>query len=341
MPDDNLPGNNLPGDGTIVFGVLGAANILTSALVRPAADVEGVRVAAIAARDQDRAAETARRLGIPRVHARYEDVLGDPDVTAVYIPLPPSLHGSWVIRAVEAGKHVLCEKPFTANAEEARRVAEATEGSGLVVMEAFHYLYHPMISRLLEIVRSGELGDITDIDVSFCVPSPPRRDIRWNYSLAGGTLMDLGCYVVNLARHLAGQEPEVLDVDVKTARPDLDRYARARLTYPSGASGTITASMWSTRLLTIRAVVRGTRGRITARSPFFPQVGGRLRIATPSARTVQRFDRRPSYSYQLEAFRDAVRKGTPVLTDARDAVANMTVIDAIYSAAGLRLRQPG
>jgi predicted dehydrogenase len=327
-------------DSTINFGVLGAAKILGSALIRPAAEVDGVRVTAIAARNPQRAREAAARFHIPHVHERYEELLSDPLVTAIYIPLPPSLHGEWTIRAIEAGKHVLCEKPFAANAEEARRVADAAKGSGLVVMEAFHYLYHPMNRHVLDVTQSGELGDIVDIDVSFCVPSPPRRDIRWDYSLAGGTLMDLGCYVVNFARHIAGQEPRVVEVDVKTARPSVDRYARARLEFPSGATGTITASMWSTRLLSIRATIRCTNGRIKVRSPFFPQVGGRVVIETSSGSTTERFGKRASYSYQLEAFRDSVVAGAPVVTDAGDAVANMEVIDAIYAAAGLPYRQP-
>lgn len=323
------------------FGVLGAANILGSALVKPARQVDGVTVRSIAARNPERARKAAARAGIPVTHNTYEDVLADPGINAVYIPLPPSHHGEWAIRAIEAGKHVLVEKPFTANAEEATAVATAAEGTGLVVMEAFHYLYHPMLRRLLEVIRAGEIGDLVDLDVAFCVPMPPSDgNIRWNYALAGGTMMDLGSYAISFLRHVSGEEPTVTRADLRVARPDVDRLADAHLAFPSGASAHFVVSMWSRRLLVLKAVVRGAKGRIAVRFPFFPQVGGRILVTTAAGRRAETFPHRASYAYQLEAFRDAVLGGAPILTDATDAVANMSVIDAVYRAGGLPLRTP-
>ncbi|HEX3333814.1 MAG TPA: Gfo/Idh/MocA family oxidoreductase, partial [Acidimicrobiales bacterium] len=148
-------------------GILGAARIAPTALVKPARRTGRVQVTAVAARDPQRAEQFAHKNGIPRVLATYADLVNDPELDAVYNPLPNGLHGHWTIAAIKAGKHVLCEKPFTANANEARAVAEAVNGNpGLVVMEAFHYQYHPFCRRLVEIVRSGELGNIANIDVA-------------------------------------------------------------------------------------------------------------------------------------------------------------------------------
>ena len=149
------------------IGVLGAANIAPGALIKPAHRTGRAEVVSVAARDSARARSFAKKHKIPRVADSYEDLLADPDLDAVYIPLPNGLHGRWTIASLHAGKHVLCEKPFTANADEARQVAEAAAAHpGLVVMEAFHYEYHPLTRRLVEIVQSGELGIIKEIDKS-------------------------------------------------------------------------------------------------------------------------------------------------------------------------------
>src|SRR5271170_2052771 len=153
------------------IGILGAARIAPAALIKPAHRTGRAEVVAVAARDVDKAQKYAHKHKIPRVAPSYGALLEDPDIDAVYIPLPNGLHGHWTIAALQAGKHVLCEKPFTANADEARAVAEADNGSpGVVVMEAFHYQYHPLTKRLTEIVRSGELGNITEVDVAFSAP---------------------------------------------------------------------------------------------------------------------------------------------------------------------------
>ncbi len=140
---------------------------------------------------------------MPAVHDSYADLLADPSLDAVYIPLPNGLHAQWTLAALEAGKHVLCEKPFTANAAQAREVAAAAEGSGLVVMEAFHYRYHPLAQRMAEIVPGGELGAIQRVETAMCFPLPRFSDIRYDFSLAGGALMDAGCYAVHALRLLA------------------------------------------------------------------------------------------------------------------------------------------
>ena len=186
------------------IGILGAARIAPTALIKPAHRTGRAVVTAVAARDTARATEFARKQGIPRVVGSYAALVEDPDIDAVYNPLPNGLHGYWTIAALRAGKHVLCEKPFTANADEARAVAEAASNNpGVVVMEAFHYQYHPLTKRLVEIVRSGELGNISSIDVAFSAPLWKKGDIRYQLALAGGATMDMGCYPISLLRLLA------------------------------------------------------------------------------------------------------------------------------------------
>ena len=173
---------------TVRLGVLGAARILHDAVVAPAAQVPEVEVVAVAARDRDRAAAMAEREGIARVLPDYEAVLADPDVDAVYVPTPAALHGVWMRRAIAAGKHVLCEKPFTANAAEAEEVAALADGSGLVVMEAFHSQHHPLWARLRSLLADGAVGQVREAEADFCVDIADRSDIRWQESMGGGAL---------------------------------------------------------------------------------------------------------------------------------------------------------
>ena len=171
------------------IGVLGAARITPTALIKPARIIDGVEVAAVAARDRRRAEAFAARWGVPAVHDSYAELLADPSLDAVYVPLPNGLHAQWTQAAVAAGKHVLCEKPFTANAAQARQVADAAEATGLVVMEAFHYRYHPVARRMAELVHGGDLGRIQRVETAMCFPLPAFSDIRYDFGLAGGALM--------------------------------------------------------------------------------------------------------------------------------------------------------
>lgn len=323
---------------TVRIGILGAARIAPPALVQPARVLDGVQVVAIAARDRQRAASFAAKHGIATVHDSYDALLADPAIDAIYNPLPNGLHGRWTIAALRAGKHVLCEKPFTANADEAESVAEVARASGLVVMEAFHYRYHGLTARMLEILASRELGDVRHIDTWLCFPLPVA-DIRWQLDLAGGALMDAGCYAVHLLRTLAGAEPTVRTARAKLKSPQVDRYLTAELEFADGRTGTITASMLSARLLGIGARVVGSAGTMQVFNPILPQVYHSLRITTAAGKRTERVARKPSsYLAQLTAFRDAVLHGTPFPTHVDDAVANMRVIDACYRAAGLAPR---
>jgi predicted dehydrogenase len=324
----------------VQIGVLGAARIAPTALIKPAKTNADVVVAAVAARDVSRARAFAVKHGIARVHDSYEALIADPDLDAVYNPLPNGLHGRWTRAALAAGKHVLCEKPFTANAAEAREIAELAAKSDRVVMEAFHYRYHPLALRIEEIIASGELGKLQRVEAALCFPLPNSSDIRYNYSLAGGATMDAGCYAVHMVRTFGGSTPEVVSAQPKLRDPRVDRAMTAEVRFAEGHTGRIRCSMWSPRLLEISAHVVGDQGELHALNPVLPQLYHRLSLRSSTGKRVEHFPRRASYAYQLDAFAAAVLRGEPVKTTPEDAIENMTVVDAIYRTAGLPLREP-
>jgi predicted dehydrogenase len=325
---------------TVRVGVLGAARIAPMALVNPAKENAQVVVAAVAARDSSRAAAFAAKHGIARVHDSYEALVADPELDAIYNPLPNGLHGRWTRAALAAGKHVLCEKPFTANAAEAREIAALAAESDRVVMEAFHYRYHPLSLRVEEIIASGEVGRLKRVEAALCFPLPKFSDIRYNYSLAGGATMDAGCYAVHMVRTFGGATPEVVWAQAKLRDPQIDRAMTAELQFPGGHTGRVRCSMWSTDLLRVSAHVVGDRGELRVLNPVTPQFFHRLAVRSPNGKRVERFPRRKRRADTHMRRAAAVLRGEPVPTTPHDAIENMTVIDAIYRAAGLPLREP-
>jgi predicted dehydrogenase len=322
------------------IGTLGAARITPPALVRPARQIPEVEVVAVAARDRERASAFAEKHGIPRVLDDYEALVTDPDIDAIYNPLPNGLHAEWTERALAAGKHVLCEKPFAANAAEAERVAAVAADTPLVVMEAFHYRYHPVAERMRLIAQSGEIGELRRIETSMCIPLPLPKDIRYRYDLAGGAVMDVGCYAIHMNRLIAGSEPRVVSARAKTVKPNVDRWMRAELRYSDGLSGRMTCALLSSAVLKIGIKVTGDLGTLTVFNATGPQMGYRMTVRANGTKERVKVDgaRKPTYAYQLEAFTEAVLRGGPVLTPPADSIANMRVVDAIYQAAGLPVR---
>jgi predicted dehydrogenase len=323
----------------IRIGILGAAGIAPAAIIRPARAVEGAEIAAVAARDVSVAREYAAEHDIPKVHSSYEELLADPDIDVIYNPTPNGLHGVWTVAAVQSGKHVLSEKPFTANAEEARSVAAAIRETDRTVMEAFHYRYHPVMSRALEIVRSGELGDLVSVESGFVVAGRPRDDIRWNLSLAGGGLMDVGCYPVHLVRTIVGAEPSVLSATAVESEPGVDGEITIQLQFPGQVTGLVRSSMIATEP-EVYATITGTKGVLEIDNPFIPHNGSALTIRVGDKERREEPSTEPSYNFQLRALLDSLNNGAPVITDLDDAIANMVVIDAAYEASGLGRRMP-
>jgi predicted dehydrogenase len=322
------------------MGILGASIHAPTTFIDPARGNAEVVVAAVAARDVSRAQTFATKHGIAQAHGSYEALIADPDLDAVYIVLPTSLHGRWTRAALDAGKHVLCEKPFTANAAEAREIAEVAAKSDRVVMAAMQYRYHPLTVRAEEIIASGELGRLQRIDVSMCVLLPKFSGNCYNYSFAGGATMDAGSYAANMLRTFGGSTPEVISARARLRGPQVDRAMTAELRFAGGHAGHFRCSLWSSDLVRASAKVVGDQGELRVLSPAAPHLYPRLSIRSVDGKRVERFPRRATYAYQLDAFAASVLRGEPVRTTPEDAIENMTVIDAIYRAAGLPLREP-
>lgn len=339
------------------IGTLGSSRICGPALIEPAASVAEVTVAAVAARDLARAEAFALRHGIPAAYGSYADLLADPDIDAVYNPLPNSLHGPWTLRAIAAGKHVLCEKPFASSAEEAARVAAAAAAAGVVVMEAMHYRYHPLVARLREL--AGQLGPVRHLQAwtSFAIANP--ADIRYDYDLGGGALMDGGCYAIDALRLLGagdgpgaggGQsQPAVTGAlaDPCPAGPGrdaaqaADRSTAVRLAFPGGATGWFESSFTRDGEFRADLHVICAGGLVRLENFIFPHRGRLVAARDGAVLADERGGGETSYVHQLRAFAAAVCGGSPVLTSAAHAVTTMQVIDDAYRAAGLALRPAG
>ncbi len=320
------------------IGILGAAKIAPSALVKPAREIAHVEVTAVAARDPARAAEFAKKHGIPRTLDSYQALIDDPDLDAIYNPLPNGLHAEWTLKAIAAGKHVLCEKPFTSNAREATEVAAAATAAGVVVTEAFHYRYHPLAERMRSIAHSGELGDLREIRTSVCFPLPKFSDIRYDYALGGGAMMDAGCYALHCLRLLGTGAPEVVSAVAKLRSPKVDRAMSVDLRFPGGTRGHLEASMWSRRVLGVSAEVTGEKGKLRVINFVAPHLFNRLTLTVDGRKTHERIRGEATYTTQLRRFAGTVLRGEPTLTPADDAIITMGLIDDIYRAAGLPLR---
>ena len=318
------------------IGVLGAARIAPLALVKPSRQVPEVSLVAIAARDEAKAAAFARKHHVARVLPSYQALLDDPDVDAVYNPLPNGLHAEWTLKALAAGKHVLCEKPFTANATQAQTVADAAAASGLVVMEAFHYRYHPLARRMKEAAQS--LGTIRSVSATLCFPLPRFSDIRYDYALGGGAMMDAGVYPLTCLRLLGPSEPRVVSAVAKKRSRQIDRAMSVDLAYDGGATGHLECSMWSRRLLRITAEVVGDRGSMKVLNFVAPHYYNRLTVKVDGRRSSTRVKGDTTYTYQLRAFAGAVLRGEPFPTTPADAVLTMRLVDDVYRAAGMPLR---
>ncbi|MEU0071095.1 Gfo/Idh/MocA family oxidoreductase [Streptomyces sp. NPDC006332] len=330
-----------PGPQPLRIGVLGAARITERSLVDPAR-AAGHRLVAVAARERSRAEAFATAHGVERVADSYADLLADPEVDVVYNPLANGLHGPWNLAALAAGKHVLTEKPSASNAEEAAEVREAAVKAGTVFMEGFHYLFHPVTRRLHEILRSGELGELRRVETMVAIPAPEDGDPRWSLPLAGGAVMDLGCYSLHAVRMLApwaGGAPRLGSArgGQRAQAPGVDEWLDAELEFPGGATASARCHMAYDRLEMSCRII-GTRGEASAPNFVLPQRDDRVVVRTAEGERTERLGTRSSYAYQLEAFAAGVREGTELPLGPDDAVATMTLIDECYRTAGFEPR---
>jgi predicted dehydrogenase len=319
---------------TLRLGLLAASRITEDAVVKPARGIDGVEIVALAARQPDRARQFAERWGVGRA-CGYDDLIAADDIDAVYIATPAALHRPWTLAALEAGKHVLVEKPLAANADDARVMADAADASGRVVMEAFHCLYHPLFAQMRQVLDG--LGAVERVEASFEVAAVniPPTDIRYDLSLGGGSLMDIGVYPLRWVTWVLGSA-SVVSARADCPTPGIDGSLSADLVGPDGATASVTSSMiaggddWVSSL-----VVHGSNGVMRVRNPLGPQHGSDLVVETPGARVEHPVSRDATYLHQLRAFRGAVVDGTDYPTTARAGVEVMALIDDCYRAAGM------
>jgi predicted dehydrogenase len=317
---------------TLRIGILGAARVATYALIGAAKDVDGVSAHAVAARDPRRAAAYAAEHGIPSVYPDYQALINAPDVDAVYNALPPNLHAKWSIAAAEAGKPVLCEKPFALSVSDVEAMLEAEARTGALIMEAQHSHYHPLSARMRAVVQSGVLGSIHTVAAVFDAPvDKSPGEIRYMPGVGGGALWDLGVYAAYWLRSAMGAEPNVLRARQRCAPTGADVATTADLRFADGAVATLACNMDAPFAASIR--FEGNRGALMITNPLAPQAGHRFELTTDGRATEEQFDRRSSYAFQLDAFRDAILHGTPVPTRGADSLATIRLLSAVQNAA--------
>ncbi|MGH7024729.1 MAG: Gfo/Idh/MocA family protein [Caulobacteraceae bacterium] len=318
---------------TIRVGLLGASRIARGAVIAPARDNPDFVVQAVAARDPGRARAYAAEHGIPEVSDSYEALVARDDVDLVYNALPPAGHRRWTLAALQAGKDVLCEKPFARDAGEARDMVDAAMASRRVLIEAFHYRFHNVMLAAVALAREGAFGPLQSVEAVFAAPIPRAPgELRWSAEQGGGALMDLGCYTVHSLRSIVGSEPEVIGAEC-AFDGGVDASTRAELMFPGGVKGALSCSM-VTEGFNARLTATGERGSLEIVNFLAPQFGCRFTTTIDGLVRQHGTDGPSTYAAQLVHVAEVLAGTTRPLTGGADAVANMAAIGAIYRAAG-------
>ena len=318
---------------TVRWGVLGVAKIATEKVIPAMQRGEWSTVHAIASRDRARAEAAARALGIPKAYGSYEELLADPEIDAIYNPLPNHLHVPWTTRAAERGKHVLCEKPIAISAAEARELIAVRDRTGVRIQEAFMVRTHPQWVKARDLVRSGAIGELRSMLGHFSYFNDDPANIRNVPEFGGGGLMDIGCYLINTSRFIFGREPErVFGLVDRDPYLKVDRMASMMLDFGGGhAVGTCSTQMAPYQ----RMQIFGTRGRIEIEIPFNapPDRPCRLWVDRNGETTVVDLEICDQYTIQGDLFSKAILDGTDVPVPLEDAVRNMECIEAVFRSA--------
>jgi predicted dehydrogenase len=323
----------------VKWGVLGAARIAVTRVIPAMQLGDCCEIVGIASRDREKAGKAARGLGIPKTYGSYEEMLADPEIEAVYNPLPNHLHVPWSVRAAEAGKHVLCEKPIGMNTQEVRQLIEGRDRTGVLIGEAFMVACHPQWARIIELVRGGRIGELRSVVGTFSYHNADPANVRNVREWGGGGLMDIGCYPIKTSRMVFGEEPaRVSGLMARDAQlSGVDVLTSAMLEYPSGHC-VFTCSMQLQQQQSMR--IYGTKGRIEPEIPFNATPGGTSRITiddgrdlTGGGRAVEEFAACDQYTLQGDRFSRAVREGGGAPVELEDSLRNMAVIDAVARSA--------
>ncbi len=324
--------------GVVRWGILSTADIGMRKVTPAIQRASNAEVVAIASRDADRARSAADRLGIPASHGSYEELLADESVDAVYIPLPNDQHAEWTMRAAEAGKHILCEKPLAMTAAQAEQMVAACQSAGVRLQEAFMYRHHPSWVAVVDLVRQGRVGDLRAVQTFFSYFNDDPTNIRNMPQHGGGAVMDIGCYPISISRLLFDAEPTTVSAAVaRDPELGIDTLTSAVLEFPGGGQATFTVGIRCEPFQRVHVV--GSRGRIEVEIPvnippqtetrLFLTAGGDPPVA-PSTRILT-FPPANQYTIQAELFGQAILEDAPVPVAPSDAVANMRVIEAVLA----------
>jgi predicted dehydrogenase len=313
-------------------------------LIEPAKRVD-VDVVAVASRDPERARAFAEAHDIGSVSRSYAELLERDDLDAVYVPLPAAFRFEWTSRALQRGLHVLAEKPIAVDAGQAREMVDEAEGRGLVLAEGFHYVFHPMFARAVQLLGEGVIGEVEHLEAVFdlAIPHGPESALYLDPSLGGGSLLHSGCYALHALRSLAGAEPEVVRATATIGETGVDESVEVDLVFPTGVTARARSSIAPDAQLLMQATVRGSRTVMRLdnfvgphHGSVDPAMGGHIYVTTDNDTVLdESFVGEATYTYQLRAFCDAVLGGPALPTQGAGAVANMTLIDAVRAAAAI------
>jgi xylose dehydrogenase (NAD/NADP) len=325
----------------VKWGIIGSASIAHRAVIPGIQQSELNEVYAIASRDEDKAQRAADQHGISKAYAGYESLLEDDAIDAVYIPLPNHLHKEWTIRAAEAGKHVLCEKPIALTSKEAEQMANACSNAGVLLSEAFMYRHHPRYQMIRDVISSGEIGKVRGIYSNFTFNNAENKsNVRYRREWGGGSLYDVGCYPINAARLLLGSEPEAVTVQAlfSAEHDDVDMMAAGLIEFPDSVSLTFDCGMWAA--FRNRLEVVGTDGLIEVPSAYISNMDGSSNffVTTGGTRREVEVPVVNPYAVQADNFARAIQGSHTPSFSAADAINNMKVIDACLRSARDRAR---
>lgn len=317
------------------WGLLGTARI-NQAVIGPIRSSKNSQLMAVASRFQEKAAQYATTWGIPRFHASYEALLTDPEIDVIYNSLPNGLHAEWSIKAMQMGKHVLCEKPLTTNTMDMDAITEATKKTGKVISEAFMYRHHPQTLLVKEMVDNGEVGNLQLIHGSFCYISTRPNNPRFDPLLGGGSLWDVGCYPISYARFLTGEEPIEVYGHQVTGPTGIDLLYAGQLSFPGGVISQFECSFITPFKSMMK--ITGDKGRITILEPYKP--GKRTKILLERDGQVRTIKIKSAELYQgeIEDIENAILLGKPARISINDSRGNIATIEALYQSA--RLSKP-
>jgi len=323
---------NFNSDIPVRVGILGAARIAPTALFEPARQRTDVEIRCIAARDPLRARAYADEHRIPETASSYEELIARTDIDLIYVALPAALHARWAIAALDAGKPVLCEKPFALSSEQAQLMVEAGRRNGKVLLEAFHYRHHDIIARAIDIVRNGVLGSVTECEAFLEYEIPhSETEIRWNALQGGGALMDMGCYTIHVLRTLLDSEPTVLSAKSDFSH-GVDSETEAKLLFPDNIRASIRCSMISKKMaLNLR--IQGTRGTLEISNYIAPHLGCEFKTRIDGHENTVAVSGPTTFEAQLAHVIEVLRGRVSPLTGGEDAIKNMNVVEAVKKAA--------